>query len=154
LPNVKPFRIVQCVQEALEITPMPDNVQVSIDCTESLPQALADPDQLRIVFANLMRNAREAMPQGGALTVAGWAVLGGVEVAVIDTGVGIAPEHFHRVLEPLYSTKARGLGLGLAICRAILDKNNGSLHLASELGKGSTFTVHLPSAVPEESGGP
>ena len=58
-----------------------------------------------------------------------------------DTGVGIAPEDLGRVMEPLFSTKARGLGLGLALSRMILDRNHGSLRLVSELGKGSTFTV-------------
>ena len=72
-----------------------------------------------------------------------------LEVAVADTGVGIAPADLGRIMEPLYSTKARGLGLGLAIVRAILDKNQGSLRVASELGKGSTFTVRLDVAPPE-----
>ena len=70
-----------------------------------------------------------------------------MEVAVADTGVGIAAEDIHRIMEPLYSTKARGLGLGLAIARAILDKNRGSMRLTSEVGKGTTFTVRL-AAVP------
>src|SRR5262249_41613914 len=70
------------------------------------------------------------------------------EVAVRDTGVGIAPEHLARVTEPLYSTKARGLGLGLSIARSILEKNHGSLRVASEPGRGSTFTVLLQAAVP------
>ena len=66
-----------------------------------------------------------------------------VEVVVSDTGTGIEPERLGRIMEPLYSTKARGLGLGLALARAILDKNKGSLRVASEAGRGSTFTVRL-----------
>jgi signal transduction histidine kinase len=104
---------------------------------------LADIDQVRIVFANLIRNAREAMPQGGRLTITARQTDGNVEVAVTDTGVGIPAEQLNRVMEPLYSTKARGLGLGLAIARAIVEKNGGRLHVASEPGKGSTFTVFL-----------
>jgi hypothetical protein len=114
-----------------------------VDCPPGLPAVLADPDQLRIVFGNLIRNAREAMPEGGELTVTAQAVGDGVDVAVADTGVGIPPENLNRVMEPLYSTKARGLGLGLAIARTILDKNHGSLRVASEPGKGTTFTVRL-----------
>ncbi len=71
-------------------------------------------------------------------------------MAVSDTGVGIPPEQLARIMEPLYSTKARGLGLGLALARAILEKNDGSLHVASEPGRGSTFTVHLRAAPAEE----
>src|SRR5262249_20150847 len=121
-------------------------------CPPSLPPALADADQVRIVFANLVRNAREAMPQGGTLTIAARADAAAVEVAFADTGIGISPEHLAHVMEPLYSTKARGLGLGLAIARAILDKNGGGLRVASEPGRGSTFTVRLRAALPEEDG--
>jgi two-component system sensor kinase FixL len=88
------------------------------------------------------------MPQGGALTVEGRQAGDRVEVAVRDTGVGIAPELLSRVTDPLYSTKARGLGL--AIARAILEKNDGSLRVASEVGHGSTFTVLLRAAPQEK----
>ena len=67
-----------------------------------------------------------------------------MEIAVTDTGVGIAPEDLHRIMEPLYSTKARGLGLGLAIARAILDKNRGSMRLTSEVGRGTTSPFGSP----------
>ena len=147
-PNRQPFPVGQCIQEALETNPLPDNIQVIIDCPSSLPPVLADIDQLRIVFANLIRNAREAMPKGGSLSIKGIAVEGGVEVSVTDTGVGISPEDIHRILEPLYSTKARGLGLGLAIARAILDKNKASMRLSSEIGRGSSFTVQLTALLP------
>ncbi len=148
VPNLRPFPVTQCIQEALEINPLPDNVQVTIACPPSLPPVLADLDQVRIVFANLIRNAREAMAEGGSLGIQGQPVDDCVEVAVSDTGVGISPEDIHRILEPLYSTKARGLGLGLAIARAILDKNKGSLRLHSELGRGSCFTVRLTAVFP------
>jgi two-component system, NtrC family, sensor kinase len=148
VPNLQPFSVGQCVQEALETNPVPENVQVTIDCPSSLPSALGDIDQLRIVFANLIRNAREAMPQGGCLSITSRVVEDGVEVTVMDTGVGISPEDIHRIMEPLYSTKARGLGLGLAIARAILDKNRGSVRLISEIGRGSSFTVRLTTVLP------
>jgi signal transduction histidine kinase len=143
VPNRMPFPVEQCIREALDTNPLPDTIQLTLDCPSSLPPALADTDQVRIVFANLIRNAREAMPQGGRLAITARAVDGNVRVDVADTGVGIAPEVLGRVMEPLYSTKARGLGLGLAIARAIVEKNGGSLRVASEPGKGSTFTVFL-----------
>jgi signal transduction histidine kinase len=150
LPSLRPAAVGPCVREALEMTPIPDNVRVSAECPPSLPAMLADPDQVCIVFANLLRNAREAMPEGGALTVTARPGPGWVEVDVTDTGVGIPPDQLGRVMEPLYSTKARGLGLGLALARAILDKNKGSLRVSSEPGRGSTFTVRL-TAAPEEA---
>jgi signal transduction histidine kinase len=147
VPNFRPLPIQTCLHEALEINPLPPNVQVVFDCPGSLPHVLADADQLRIVFGNLIRNAREAMPSGGHLAFTGRAVDGDVEVDVADTGNGIPADTLHRIMEPLYSTKARGLGLGLAIARSILDKNKGSLRVVSEPGRGTTFTVRLTAAV-------
>jgi len=143
LPELRPFPIDQCINEALELNPQPEDVQVKLDFREGTPRVLGDIDQLRIVFANLIRNARDAMPRGGLLTVSAKQVEGRVEVSVSDTGVGIAPENLSRLMEPLFSTKARGLGLGLALARAILDKNQGSLKVKSTLGSGSAFTVVL-----------
>jgi|SRR5579884_629017 len=151
MPNRTPFAVEQCVRDALDTDPLTDNIQLALDCPSSLAPALADIDQVRIVFANLIRNAREAMPQGGRLSVTARAVSGGIETTVADTGTGIPPEQLSRVMEPLYSTKARGLGLGLSIARAILEKNGGSLRVASEPGKGSTFTVFLQTDRTEEN---
>jgi signal transduction histidine kinase len=147
LPNLRPFSIEACVREALELNPLPANVVVTVDCPASTPPALGDLDQMRIVFGNLVRNAREAMPQGGRLTVRGRQNDDSVEVEVGDTGMGISSENLARITEPLFSTKARGLGLGLAIVRAILDKNKGSLRVTSALGRGTTCTVRLVAAM-------
>lgn len=147
MPNLRPFSIAQCVREALENNPVPEPIQVMLDCPDSLPPVLADADQIRIVLSNLIRNGRDAMAEGGQLSIRSRHVDESVETTVADTGVGISPENLSRIMEPLYSTKARGLGLGLAIARAILEKNKGSLHVVSELGHGSSFTVRLTAAV-------
>jgi two-component system, NtrC family, sensor kinase len=146
LPNLQPFVVAECVQAVLEVTTIPVTIRVTTEMPPTLPQAFADIDQIRIVFGNLIRNAREAMPEGGNLTLRGTVAGDMVETAVIDTGTGIAPENLSRILEPLFSTKARGLGLGLSLARTILDKNKGSLAVTSALGRGSTFTVRLPIA--------
>jgi signal transduction histidine kinase len=150
LPNLRPFSVAQCLREALEINPLPESVQVTMDCPAALPSALGDPDQLRIVLGNLIRNAREAMPQGGQLFLSGRQTGDRVELSVSDTGVGIPPDALGRIMEPLYSTKARGLGLGLSIARSILEKNNGRLSVSSELGRGTTFAVWLAAATTAE----
>jgi signal transduction histidine kinase len=143
MPNLRPFRAEECVREALELANLPENIRTSVACPADLAPVLGDVDQLRIVFSNLVRNARDAMPKGGELTITGSRSRDHVDIAVSDTGVGISQENLHRIMEPLYSTKARGLGLGLSITRAILDKNKGSLQVVSEPGNGSTFTVRL-----------
>jgi signal transduction histidine kinase len=151
LPAFQPVQVSRLAHEALENEGLGDSVRVETDLPESLPPVLVDGDQVRIVFANLIRNARDAMPQGGSLTVIGRAADGCVEVDFADSGTGIPQEDLARVMEPLYSTKARGLGLGLAIARAILEKNNGSLKVASALGTGSTFTVRLTASSAKEA---
>ena len=125
---------------------MPHSIDVSIEYSEAIPFALGDSDQLKIVFANLFRNARDAMPNGGNLSVDAKESDGEIAISVTDTGVGIEPELLGRVMEPLFTTKARGIGLGLAMARAIVDKNNGSLDVKSKPGQGTTFFVHLHSA--------
>ena len=126
VPTLEPFSVEACVRDALKTNPVPRECRSKLDFPPDLPPALGDASQIRIVFANLIRNARDAMPDGGRLTVCGRAADGGVEVAFTDTGVGIAPEELGRVMEPLYSTKARGLGLGLALAKAIVEKHRGA----------------------------
>lgn len=149
-PDLKAFSAEGCVREALEDSAVPDGVEVVLDFPAHLPRALADRGQIRIVLGNLIRNAVDAMPSGGRLGLAGRPDGDAVEIAVADTGVGIAPTDLPRVTEPLFSTKARGMGLGLALSRMILDKNRAGLHIASEPDRGSTFTVRLAAATPEQ----
>jgi signal transduction histidine kinase len=143
LPQLVPVALESCVRESVEDNPPGAGIAVELSFAPGLPPALADGDQLRIVFGNLIRNARDAMPTGGRLSVVARPVGEGVEVDVADTGVGIPPGDLARVMEPLYSTKARGLGLGLAISRTVLEKMGARLRVESEPGQGSTFTITL-----------
>jgi signal transduction histidine kinase len=146
LPNMEPFDLKSMLQESLDSCPLPSSIIVTlaIEPTDSRP--LGDPAQLRIVFSNLIRNARDAMPNGGRLTIRAAAEDDTAAVTVEDTGSGIAPEHIARVMEPLFTTKARGIGLGLAITRAIIEKHRGQISVRSEPGTGTTFVVKLPAA--------
>jgi two-component system, NtrC family, sensor kinase len=145
-PELKPVDLRELLNEVLEINPLGEQIVPQITVPDALPAVLGDAQQLRIVFGNLIRNARDAMPTGGALTIDTRRDASMVEIAVTDSGAGIRAEDIGKVMEPLYSTKARGIGLGLAISRAIVEKHNGQLSVASELGKGSTFFVRLASA--------
>jgi signal transduction histidine kinase len=146
LPNAQPFRVADCLRDTLEDCGLPPEIDVRLDCPQTLPAALGDVGQLRIVFGNLIRNARDAMPQGGRLTLAARADDEHISIEVADTGPGIAAEHLSRVMEPLFTTKARGIGLGLAMARAIVEKHQGRLTVASPPGQGATFTVRLPAS--------
>ena len=146
VPEPRPFAVEPCVREALDDSTLPAAVEVTLDFPADLPAAMADAGQVRIVLGNLIRNASDAMPSGGRLTLTGRREADEVTVAVADIGTGIGSDELPRIMEPLYSTKARGLGLGLALSRMILERNKGTIHVASEVGKGSTFTIHLVAA--------
>jgi signal transduction histidine kinase len=146
VPDVKPFELEPRLRLVLEDSHVPAGIEAQVDCPADVPPALADPGQIRIALGNLVRNACEAMPSGGRLTLRARGEGGAVEVAVIDTGAGIAPGDLGRIMEPLFSTKARGLGLGLALVRMIVEKHGGGFHVVSEPGQGSTFTIRLAAA--------
>jgi signal transduction histidine kinase len=144
VPQFRPVQLEEFLAEVVRKTLTHDRIQVSIDCPGDLPPACADSNQLRIVFANLLRNAQEAMPQGGRLSIGARVSDHQLVIDVADTGTGIAPEVLTSVMEPFHSTKARGLGLGLAIVRAILDKHHGRIMVRSELSVGTVFTIVIP----------
>jgi signal transduction histidine kinase len=147
VPELREIALDSFVRETLEMNPVGEGIEIAIDCPRELPFALGDRDQLRIALGNLIRNAQDAMPQGGQLRITGQASDGAILLSVVDTGIGMPPEVMARVMEPLYSTKARGLGLGLAISRSIVEKNQGVLSVSSEPGRGSVFTIRLTASL-------
>jgi two-component system, sporulation sensor kinase E len=121
------------------------NVSISAVDVEGLPKVMADPDQLKQVFVNLISNAVQAMDRdGGSIEVRGYANEGFLAAAVSDTGPGIPPEDLKKVFDPFYSTRDEGTGLGLTIVHRILDEHNGHIEVVSEPGAGTTFIVSLP----------
>jgi two-component system sensor kinase FixL len=141
-----PHRLESILERALKDVSIPSNIVIELNVANDVQDVLVDENQIPMVFKNLIRNARDAMPDGGDLRVFAKRRTDHVIVEVTDTGVGISPDQIARVTEPLYSTKARGMGLGLAISLAILEKNDASMEIDSELGKGSTFRVNLKAA--------
>jgi signal transduction histidine kinase len=119
-------------------------VSITTDVEPALPALGVDEAQLRQAVLNLCRNAVEAMTSGGTLTVRAIAGASGVEVAISDTGPGIALEDRARIFEPFFSTKEHGTGLGLALTQHIVTAHGGSIDVDSTLGKGTTFRIRLP----------
>ena len=146
LPNLQPFQVETFLREVAQEFDIPDEIKVHFDFPPAMPNAVGDIDQLQIVLRNLIRNACDAMPDGGELIIRAADVDGHVAISVADTGHGIEPRDLHRIMQPLYTTKARGIGLGLAMARAILEKNDGELTVVSTPGQGATFTVQLRAA--------
>jgi PAS domain S-box-containing protein len=123
-------------------------VEVRRELAADVPTVLADRQQLRQVFLNLLTNALDAMPEGGILTVrVRPAMAGRLAIEIVDTGTGIRPEHLARVTEPFFTTKeeGKGTGLGLAICKRIVQEHGGTLTVESALEKGTTVRIDLPS---------
>lgn len=145
-PDLQPIPVNDFIDEVLLDQSLPETIQVVKELSPGLRPVLADRGQMKIVLSNLIRNAIDAMPDGGVLTVCGEEADNSIKLLVSDTGVGIPPDRLARITEPLFTTKAKGLGLGLALARAILDRNRGSLHAVSEVGAGTTFTVRLAAA--------
>lgn len=113
-----------------------------------IPLLDADGELLERVIFNLINNALQASPEGATVTVKTLAAPGRVELAVIDRGSGVKPEHREQIFNPFFTTKPSGVGLGLAITAKIVDEHGGQISLESEPGRGSTFVVSLPLAPP------
>jgi PAS domain S-box-containing protein len=121
-------------------------VEVEADLDSRLPPVFGDAGKLQQVFVNLVSNARDAMPQGGRLTVRTRADNSRVHVEVADTGIGIPAENVSKIYDPFFTTKStgRGTGLGLAISYGIIQEHHGSIQVSSEPGQGTTFTLEFP----------
>jgi len=112
-----------------------------------IPQIEIDNGLMERVFSNLLINAAQASPPGGAVTVKTRAVDSMVEVSVIDRGSGIDPKNLESIFNPFFTTKSEGVGLGLAICSKIVDEHGGKITVESTPGEGSVFRVFLPLPV-------
>jgi len=143
-PSRVPVQLNAIIQDVLARQSPQASIKVELDLAGSLPQVLADPDQMAQIFLNLVLNAFEAMPEGGALTVRTRAQAHAVVASFADTGIGIPAENLEKIFQPLFTTKTRGIGLGLAVSRRLAEAHGGTLTVTSRMGKGSTFTVTFP----------
>ncbi|MFA6033464.1 MAG: ATP-binding protein, partial [Myxococcota bacterium] len=121
------------------------SVRTALDLGEGLAMVDADPNRLRQVFMNVIRNAFESMPGGGAITIRTMAAPKGVAIEISDTGQGVAAEAMPHLFDLFYSTKETGFGLGLALASQIITEHGGTIACTSEKGKGSTFRIVLPA---------
>jgi two-component system sporulation sensor kinase A len=136
-----PGMIVNILKE----TPVGENIAVDMRLDPTLKVVEVDPLKVRRVLENLVRNALEAMPNGGRLTVETKGEGDYFTVLVTDTGVGIPRERFPNLFRPFYTTKSNGLGLGLAYSQKAAEAHGGTIEVESEVGKGTTFKVRLPN---------
>jgi len=129
-----------------------NRISVHKEYPDAIPLVNGNRNNLQQVFLNLFTNAIQAMPAGGSLRiVVSDTHVGLLKVDVIDTGIGIKPEHLQRIFDPYFTTKnvTEGTGLGLSVCFGIIKKHGGRILVSSEIGKGSTFSVFLPCSSQE-----
>lgn len=134
----------ELVEKSLQRVHVPDTVTIKLQLTLAAPKILCDADQLTQVLINLLTNALQAMSDHGTLTLQTVAAQDQVKICISDTGTGISEENMKKLFEPLFTTKAKGMGLGLFICQKILNGHDGSIALKSTPGVGTTVEIVLP----------
>ncbi|MBA4386663.1 MAG: PAS domain-containing sensor histidine kinase [Verrucomicrobia bacterium] len=122
------------------------NIQVELKCASSLPRIRMDRNQMKQAFVNILRNAYQAMPDGGKIVVAISSTERHLAISFSDTGVGIKPEDFGRIFDPYFTTRPEGSGLGLMIVQRIIQEHGGQIEIVSKPKAGTSFTIILPQA--------
>jgi len=123
-----------------------NSIKIRSSFAEGMGKVYASKNQLRQVFLNIVANARDAMPEGGTLSVETKIVGGKVNVLMSDTGIGIRPENLHKIFDAFFTTKdkVKGVGLGLSVCYGFIKDHGGDIKVESKYGSGTTFTIILP----------
>jgi two-component system, NtrC family, sensor histidine kinase HydH len=141
-PILAPVEVSDLVAEAFQVVPPPANVQV---VREGEPQVVeADRDQIRQALLNLITNAYDSMPGGGVLTVSTSSVPGSVQITVTDTGTGMDEQTRDSIFTPFFTKKTRGIGLGLAVTKRVVEAHGGTIAVQTMPAAGSSFTLTLP----------
>jgi signal transduction histidine kinase len=133
------------IEDTIREKPLRGDVSVESSIGKGLKEVSVDPGLMRRVLENLLSNAAEAMPRGGMIRVDARCEGKEIVLSVSDTGVGISEEVGNNVFSPLYTTKPKGVGLGLPFCRRAVEAHGGSIGFTSEQGKGTMFIIKIPS---------
>ena len=142
-PDFKEVSLEALIAEVFSAINVPEKIHLSIRMKQ-MPKIKADPIFLRRALTNLINNAIQAMPRGGNLEVSGYQDNEHVCITIADTGVGIDDALKAKIFTPLFTTKAKGQGLGLAVVKRLVEAQGGSVHFESQLNKGTKFWVKLP----------
>ena len=147
-PHPEIVGVAELIDQTLRKCTIPPSVTMKLDIAETLPPVWGDAMQIHHVLRNLISNGVEAMPGGGMLEIRAVAdeTAKNVAIGVRDSGTGMTTEQLRKLFQPLYTTKARGIGLGLVVVKNLTQANGGTVEVRSEAGKGSLFLVTLPTA--------
>jgi signal transduction histidine kinase len=136
------IRIV--INEALSRLKIAENIKLSKDLRSDLPMVTIDSNQIGQVLINLIENACQAMKDGGELQISTRKSKTFAEIEIADSGCGISEKEVKKIFDPLFTTKPKGIGMGLAVCHGIIDKHNGTIEVKSREGKGTNMIIKLP----------
>ena len=140
----QPVKLAEVVGRAVQVAAIPPGVALAVEGLSSLPEVQGDPDQLRQVFINLVQNAVQALPDAkGRVRIVGSASGGELQIAVEDDGPGVEKEIRRRLFEPLVTTKKKGVGLGLAWVKRVVERHGGTIAY-EPAGPGARFVIRLP----------
>ena len=143
----KPLNLKNLVESVLASVAMPPNVTVETTIKEGFPEVKADVQLLKRVLINLVNNAVQAMPEGGKVNITCQVNNDGQPLLTVkDTGIGIPDQIKSQIFTPLFTTKPRGQGFGLAVCKRVIEAHGGTISFESTAGKGAEFTVHFPGS--------
>lgn len=154
-PQLAEFRpvtlgsIAHRVCELLKSEALMQGITLELSLNDEGAQVLCETDRIHQVLVNLLKNAMDAVADGGQVEVATWVVDGLVYLRVTDTGIGMDVETLKRVGEPFYTTKSRGTGLGVMVCQRIIQSHGGCIAWDSRIGEGTSVTLHLPQHIDE-----
>ena len=136
------IRIV--INDALSRVTIAENIKLSKDLQSDLPMVTIDANQIGQVLINLIENACQAMTDGGKLQISTRKSKTFTEIEIADSGCGIPEKEINKIFDPLFTTKPKGIGMGLAVCHGIIDKHNGTIEVKSREGKGTNMIIKLP----------
>jgi signal transduction histidine kinase len=131
------------LRDALSSIKIPEHIQI-LDKTHDEPRIHIDVEKMRRVFINIIRNAIDAMANGGTLTIRSQKANYHVTISFSDTGTGMSTETIQKLWTPLFTTKAKGMGFGLPICKRFVEAHGGKISVQSNVGKGTTITITIP----------
>lgn len=143
-PHLSKTHINPLIESALEGISIPDHISIQKNLSHEIPDMLLDHSQIRRVLGNLIQNSIHALGNGGVIEIRSAAKNDQLTITVADNGEGIAGEHLESIFEPLYTTKSKGVGLGLSIALTFIAKHGGNIDCSSTPGHGTIFTITLP----------
>jgi signal transduction histidine kinase len=142
--NSVPLQVNEILTETVHQIPISQKIKVIFELDPLIPICVIDPEQIQTAFSQVIRNAIQAMPEGGELTVRTSYAQKVVEIDIIDQGEGIKPDQLPHIFEAFFTTKARNAGLGLTIAQKLVEANGGQILFDSTPGRGTKCTIMLP----------